>query len=80
MSIEMRSVTSNGVSFQNSDPEAHKFFAEHITKAYSALTDPKARENWEKFGHPDGNQVTYNEAQLVFCIPSLGLVFCFLFC
>lgn len=25
-----------------------------ITKAYTIMTDPKARENFEKFGHPDG--------------------------
>jgi len=25
-----------------------------ITKAYTIMTDPKARDNFEKFGHPDG--------------------------
>lgn len=33
--------------------EAH--FVE-ITKAYKALTDETIRENWEKYGHPDGRQ------------------------
>ncbi|KAM5540600.1 hypothetical protein V8D89_005631 [Ganoderma adspersum] len=27
-----------------------------ITKAYKSLTDQTIRENWEKFGHPDGRQ------------------------
>ena len=27
-----------------------------IAKAYEALTDPVARENYEKFGNPDGRQ------------------------
>lgn len=27
-----------------------------INKAYEALTDPVARENWEKYGNPDGKQ------------------------
>ena len=27
-----------------------------VSKAYEALTDEKARENWEKFGNPDGKQ------------------------
>lgn len=38
---------------------AHKYFVESIAKAYQALTDPIARENYEKYGHPDGRQVTY---------------------
>lgn len=25
-----------------------------VTKAFNALTDPIARENYEKFGNPDG--------------------------
>lgn len=37
--------------------EAHKFFIEHIQKAYKALTDEASRENWQKYGHPDGQQV-----------------------
>lgn len=41
---------------KNPDPEAHKYFVEHIAKAYQALTDPVARENYEKYGHPDGRQ------------------------
>ncbi|KAF2315542.1 hypothetical protein GH714_040044 [Hevea brasiliensis] len=39
---------------KNPDPEAHKYFVESITKAYQALTDPISRENYEKYGHPDG--------------------------
>ncbi|PIL36583.1 transporter [Ganoderma sinense ZZ0214-1] len=27
-----------------------------ITKAYKSLTDETIRENWEKYGHPDGRQ------------------------
>lgn len=34
----------------SSDP--HKFV--EITKAYKALTDEEARQNWEKYGNPDG--------------------------
>ncbi|KHN10493.1 Translocation protein SEC63 like [Glycine soja] len=41
---------------KNPDPEAHKYFVEYIAKAYQALTDPTARENYEKYGHPDGRQ------------------------
>ncbi|KAI4335150.1 hypothetical protein L6164_013823 [Bauhinia variegata] len=41
---------------KNPDPEAHKHFVEFIAKAYQALTDPVARENYEKYGHPDGRQ------------------------
>ncbi|KAL5567881.1 hypothetical protein UlMin_024456 [Ulmus minor] len=41
---------------KNPDPEAHKYFVEYISKAYQALTDPVSRENFEKFGHPDGRQ------------------------
>lgn len=32
---------------------------EFIAKAYQALTDPISRENFEKYGHPDGRQVIY---------------------
>ncbi|XP_068657408.1 dnaJ protein ERDJ2A-like [Aristolochia californica] len=41
---------------KNPDPEAHKYFVEFISKAYQALTDPISRENFEKYGHPDGRQ------------------------
>eukprot|EP00903_Cladosiphon_okamuranus_P005360 g5354.t1 len=27
-----------------------------IAKAYEALTDPQAKENWDKYGNPDGKQ------------------------
>jgi hypothetical protein len=68
--------------------EAHKYFVEHIAKAYQALTDPIARENYEKYGHPDGRQVIKlkfrkNEQQLVaffVCIRKIysGLLPCIL--
>ncbi|KAL5074033.1 hypothetical protein RYX36_013017, partial [Vicia faba] len=32
---------------KNLDPEAHKYFVKHIAKAYQALIDPVARENYE---------------------------------
>uniref|UniRef100_A0A0C9RWF7 TSA: Wollemia nobilis Ref_Wollemi_Transcript_8918_2488 transcribed RNA sequence n=1 Tax=Wollemia nobilis TaxID=56998 RepID=A0A0C9RWF7_9CONI len=41
---------------KNPDPEANKYFVEFISKAYQALTDPVARENFAKYGHPDGRQ------------------------
>ncbi|KAL8039674.1 hypothetical protein ABFX02_10G051500 [Erythranthe guttata] len=41
---------------KNPDPEAHKYFIDFISKAYQALTDPISRENFEKYGHPDGRQ------------------------
>ncbi|KAF7131485.1 hypothetical protein RHSIM_Rhsim09G0201000 [Rhododendron simsii] len=41
---------------KNPDPEAHNYFVEFISKAYQALTDPISRENYEKYGHPDGRQ------------------------
>lgn len=34
------------------------YFVDYISKAYQALTDPVSRENFEKYGHPDGRQVT----------------------
>lgn len=41
---------------KNPDPAAAAYFAESITKAYKALTDDASRENYEKYGHPDGQQ------------------------
>ncbi|KAA8518609.1 hypothetical protein F0562_016083 [Nyssa sinensis] len=41
---------------KNPDPEAHNYFVEYVSKAYQALTDPISRENFEKYGHPDGRQ------------------------
>ncbi|KAK4582898.1 hypothetical protein RGQ29_025891 [Quercus rubra] len=41
---------------KNPDPEAHNYFVEYISKAYQALTDPVSRENFEKYGHPDGRK------------------------
>lgn len=48
-------------------PEAHKFFVEYISKAYQALTDPVSRENYEKYGHPDGRQVIRIAEKTEFC-------------
>jgi curved DNA-binding protein CbpA len=44
-------------SVQNPDPKAAQYFAESISKAYAALTDEASRQNYEKYGHPDGPQV-----------------------
>ncbi|XP_051138516.1 dnaJ protein ERDJ2A-like [Andrographis paniculata] len=41
---------------KNPNPDAHKYFVDYISKAYQALTDPVSRENFEKYGHPDGRQ------------------------
>ncbi|CAM6127288.1 unnamed protein product [Calypogeia fissa] len=41
---------------KNPDPEANKYFVDYISKAYQALTDPVSRENFAKYGHPDGRQ------------------------
>ncbi|KAL6559228.1 DnaJ protein erdj2 [Orobanche hederae] len=41
---------------KNPEPEAHTYFVDYISKAYQALTDPVSRENFEKYGHPDGRQ------------------------
>ena len=41
---------------KNPDPEANAYFTEKVAKAYKALTDDTARENFKKFGHPDGRQ------------------------
>ncbi|GMH41560.1 hypothetical protein BSKO_09470 [Bryopsis sp. KO-2023] len=41
---------------KNPDPKAAEYFAEKITKAHAALTDPISKENWIKHGHPDGPQ------------------------
>lgn len=43
---------------KNPDPQAAVFFAESIAPAYKTLTDDAARENFEKYGHPDGKQST----------------------
>ena len=42
---------------KNPDPAAAQFFAESVTKAYKALSDPIAKKNYEEHGHPDGRQV-----------------------
>ncbi|PSC67052.1 dnaJ ERDJ2A [Micractinium conductrix] len=41
---------------KNPDPKAHNYFATYIAKAYKALTDETSRENYLKYGHPDGPQ------------------------
>ncbi|KAG0478314.1 hypothetical protein HPP92_013033 [Vanilla planifolia] len=41
---------------KNSNPEAHRYFVEYISKAYQALTDPISRDKFLKYGHPDGRQ------------------------
>jgi len=46
---------------QNPDPKAHEYFASHIAKAYAALTDEVSKENYKKYGHPDGHQVSRAE-------------------
>lgn len=35
--------------------EAAKMFMA-VAKAHETLTDPTAKENWEKYGNPDGRQ------------------------
>lgn len=44
---------------------------ESIAKAYQALTDPLSRENFEKYGHPDGRQVIIMIYKVfsMFCLP-----------
>jgi preprotein translocase subunit Sec63 len=37
------------------NPDAERVFV-MIAKAYKTLTDEKSRENWEKYGNPDGPQ------------------------
>ena len=46
-----------GMQFSHLCAEANKYFVDYISKAYQALTDKVARENYEKYGHPDGRQV-----------------------
>lgn len=41
---------------KNPDPTAHQYFATYVAKAYKALTDEVSRENYKKYGHPDGPQ------------------------
>lgn len=41
---------------KNPDPKAHQYFATYIAKAYKALTDEVSKENYKKYGHPDGPQ------------------------
>jgi preprotein translocase subunit Sec63 len=44
------------------DPEKFK----ELTKAYKALTDEEARNNWKEYGNPDGPGGNFN-----FCIFNL---------
>lgn len=56
----LKSLLANGLCFFSCvSPAAHTYFVEYIAKAYQALTDPVSRENFEKYGHPDGRQVIY---------------------
>lgn len=48
------------------NPEAHQQFI-MVAKAYETLTDPKAKENLEKFGNPDG----YKGASVTIGLPSV---------
>lgn len=41
---------------KNPDPAAHEYFANQVQKAYAALTNEASRENYIKYGHPDGRQ------------------------
>ncbi|KDD73970.1 hypothetical protein H632_c1688p1, partial [Helicosporidium sp. ATCC 50920] len=41
---------------KNPDPAAAEYFANFVSKAYRALTDEVSRENYKKYGHPDGPQ------------------------
>ena len=41
---------------KNPDPGSADYFANYIAKAYRSLTDPASRENYKKYGHPDGPQ------------------------
>ena len=41
---------------KNPDPKAHKFFSEKVAKAYEALIDEQGKENFKKYGHPDGKR------------------------
>ncbi|KAF8055125.1 ERDJ2A [Scenedesmus sp. PABB004] len=41
---------------KNPDPKAAQYFASFVSKAYAALTDDVSRQNYEKYGHPDGPQ------------------------
>lgn len=38
------------------DPEAANEVFVKVSKAYQSLTDPAVRENYEKYGNPDGKQ------------------------
>ncbi|KAI1788927.1 translocation protein sec63 [Ganoderma leucocontextum] len=53
-----------------------------ITKAYKSLTDETIRENWEKYGHPDGRQEVTTGLALppwvadnVWVLAAYGLIF-----
>lgn len=41
---------------KNPSPDAAEYFAQFVTKAYKALTDEVSRQNYAKYGHPDGPQ------------------------
>ncbi|KAJ3554071.1 hypothetical protein NM688_g3297 [Phlebia brevispora] len=41
---------------ENQTMESVEAYFVEITKAYKALTDEVIRQNWERYGHPDGRQ------------------------
>ena len=57
LNYRFSSVSSHFDRLSNLFAEDNKYFVDYISKAYQALTDKVARENYEKYGHPDGRQV-----------------------
>lgn len=55
--------------------EANNYFVDFISKAYQALTDPVSRQNYEKYGHPDGRQVLHIPNLLRACNKEFFCVF-----
>lgn len=41
-----------------SDMAPANYFVDHVSKAYASLTNPTAMAAFEKFGHPDGAEVS----------------------
>ncbi len=40
--------------FEKSNEEYLFYLQKEIAKAYKTLTDEEAKENWKKYGNPDG--------------------------
>jgi translocation protein SEC63 len=53
---------------KNPDPKAHQYFATYVAKAYKALTDEVSRENYKKYGHPDGPQAMSGQSVLLLVV------------